>query len=120
MTDDEKDMFRKLEYKSHRGDPTALNDCMHRKYNQIKSIIRHLKTPEERWDYICDNTPESSLGFTMCDNLLQWAVNMGIEIKRGDFGKSDWAGAVKQHGDRIIKRDIEPTVMKDRQGTIYQ
>lgn len=69
------------------------------------AALRQIEDPVERWDWICNNTPETAWAANeACPRLVNYCNKQLVGgVKRPGF-KSDWSGAIKKHGNKIAKK----------------
>ncbi len=56
-------------------------------YDRIKRLVSKMPDPVDRWNALCDLTPDNTLGVTMMSKLLPWASKLKGGVKRPDL---DW------------------------------
>lgn len=67
---------------AHKDDPAELNGLLSDNYSRLRSMLSKISEPINRWNYLCDTTPDSQLGCHMMDKILDWAERTGLKITR--------------------------------------
>jgi len=73
--------------------PEQIGEYMRKNISRIKSELRTMTNPVDRFNFIIDQTPDTRWGIKMCDNLMLWARENG-GVKQPDYDKSQFSDGV--------------------------
>ena len=75
---------------------------------RMKRLLRNMGNPVDRWNYIIDETPDTSWGVKMCDTLIDYAAKLTGGIKRPRLDSSK----LREMTDGIMQR-VKPEAKID-------
>ena len=84
--EDENLRWHKLEDARHTPQGlTAIKNAIKEELARMKRILNSMHNPQERWNFICDNTSDTQTGLLLCGLLIEWCKTTRVGITKPEF-----------------------------------